>query len=864
MTVGPEVLPEEILGAMGGLSPEEQAALKAAITTYIAGQKAVPTTSAKEGLLATPPTKTSLEQEKEELKAGMEKFQTHKSPMGLDADSKFIDLFQQAMKTMQQVGSKPMEFVQSFTGLLQLEGQLANFLSAIAEGTFADEDVRKMVANGLKSYITAYIGKMILDKEGNLLTEVAKNDMPGNATAILQKVRDQIATARTAPTLTPKKAPAELHPAAAEAAQHSAKAAAHFADAAVKASNTPNHKENHPEHETHVAAAGKHFENSKAHADSAAKAVSPEHAEHLRNAAASSAEAAGHSAAAAKAANAEAAAPHVEASNQAAAAAEAHAAKAVEVSAKTAGPAPADAPKAASQQELHPAAVKAAQHAAEAEGHAAEIAAHAGRDGMTEGQQLGAERTAGYAAAAKSYAENAAKAVSPQHAELLGNAAAQMAAAAGHSKNATTARTLDEARPHITAAINAKLAAEKHELAAQEHAANAAPKPKEGPEATASAPVPVVVPGTIVPAQIKEGLSSAASSASSLASRGYAALALPFQKKEASAPPATLESLRAARAQTQLATKRSGELEGAATKKEKVEIAKKHAEEDAAASAAKTASLNHELDNFRGTAEQYVQKQAELAAHETTAAQHQAALDTATRNEARVKGSYLNALGMNAVDAAKSAKRGVGAIGSTLAAPVTSLRKNANALNAFTAANGIVDAVSSQFAAKYAKKSAEEEALLQAEEDELAKKNTAAQQVDRLERRLKNTYRDIIAIEKHLKNLKDKKAKVEAANVGLPLADQTETSPFDQQIQMVTGTKLRAEKEKKELEAKLTELTPPAGGTRRRRARGSTRKRARKKRKQKKRPRRRATGRRRNSRQTAKGRTYFTADDPFF
>jgi hypothetical protein len=711
MVVRADTLPDEILGAMRGISAEDQEVLKGAITDYIAGQK-----GAKEALLATPPTKSALDLEKEELKAGMQKFESHKSPMGLDADSKFIDLFQQAMKTMQEVGSKPMEFVQSFTGLLQLEGQLANFLSAIAEGTFADEDVRKMVANGLKSYITAYIGKMILDKEGNLLEEVAKNDMPGNATAILQKVRDQIATARTAPTLTPKTAPAE-------AGQHSAEAAAHFA-AAVHASN-PAHKENHPDHETHVAAAGKHFEISKAHAENSLNAVSPEHAKKLSDAAASSAEAAGHSAAAA---NAEDARPHVELANQAAAAAEAHA------------------------------------------------AATKVPDG----------------------------------------------------------------------AVNAP------------EAANTAPETK--------APEPVTFQGTSAPSnylapintdQVKAGISSAASNASSLASRGVAALGIPFQKKD---PSASLESLQAARAQTVKAASRASELEAAGTKTQKAEIAKKHAEEDAAASASKTKALNADLDNFQGTPAQYVQKQADLAAHEATAAEHKTALDSATRNEARVKGSYLNALGMNAVDAAKGAKRGVGSLGSTLAAPVTSLRKNADALGAFNAANGIVDMATSQFNAKYRQKTPEEEARLQAEEEEALKQSDAAERIDLLEGKMKTNIKDIGDIQRHLKNLMAKKAKAEAANAGLEEDKQTDLTPFQQQIDMAEGTLARAQRERLKLTTKLNEHS---GGTRRRRPRGSTRKRARK-RKQKKRPRRRATGRKRNSRQTAKGRTYFTADDHFF
>jgi hypothetical protein len=784
-----EVLPDDIIRAITNikLDAAEQTALKAAITAYISAQK-VPTSGTKEALLATPPTKTALELEKEELKAGMQKFEAHKSPMGLDVDSKFMDLFQQAIKTMQQVGTKPMEFVQSFTGLLQLEGQLANFLSAIAEGTFADEDVRKMVANGLKSYITAYIGKMILDKEGNLLTEVAKNDMPGNATAILQKVRDQIATARTAPTLTPKKAPAAPHPDAAEAAQHSGKAAAHVADAIKQVSKIDNHKENHPEHETHIEAAGKSSQISKGHADNALNAVSPEHAKTLSSAAASAAEAAGHSAKAAVAPNAEAAAPHVEAAAKATAEAEGHAASAVAI---------------------------AADHAKAA---APETPAAPTETGPT------------------------APAAAPAAAPTETGPAAPAAPAAAPTETGPTAP---------------------------------ATAPAAAPTETAPA-APVVVQGTIVPelksatarayenvknVDVKAGLTSAASNATSLASRGIAALGLPFQKKDAApAELASLESLQAAHAQTQVASARKAELEGATTKKQKVELAKKHADEDVAASAAKTAKLNEDLKKAT-TAQEFAQKQAELAAHEAIAAEHKTALDSATRNEARVKGSYLNALGMNAVDAAKSAKRGVGAVGSTLAAPVTSLKKNANALDAFNAANGIVGLATSQFNMKYRQKTPEEEARLQAEEEEELKESDTAEKIHILERKVKTNIKDIGDIQRHLKNLEAKKTKAEAANEALPDDKKTDISPFEQQIDMVGETLKRAKVEKEKLNAKLTAYN--VGGTRRRRPRGSTRKRARKK-KQKKRPRRRATGRKRRSRQTAKGRTYFTADDHFF
>ena len=185
----------------GSFTREQRAEIKRAVNRFSKRQKK--DQSAKNALGDTPKTPSALEQEEAQLEKGKEKFLPKKRwPMKPAAlDTTFADQYSEAYKTIREAGSKPAEFITSFTGLLQLEGQLANFLSAVAEGTFANEDVRKMVANGLKSYITAYIGRTIVNKEGELLKEVAKNDMPGYATAILEKVKDQIAVPRIPPNI---------------------------------------------------------------------------------------------------------------------------------------------------------------------------------------------------------------------------------------------------------------------------------------------------------------------------------------------------------------------------------------------------------------------------------------------------------------------------------------------------------------------------------------------------------------------------------------------------------------------------------------------------------------------------------------
>jgi len=148
----------------------------------------------------TPKTKTALEQEEAEIHKGMAKMNANNTPWPIPSVATATGIADAAKQLFQgmttKAQTKPPE-IQALTGLLELEGDLVSFISAIAEGTFGNEDVRAMVANGLKSYITAFIANKIVTAEGELMKLVAKNDMPGTATSILGKVKDQIATART-------------------------------------------------------------------------------------------------------------------------------------------------------------------------------------------------------------------------------------------------------------------------------------------------------------------------------------------------------------------------------------------------------------------------------------------------------------------------------------------------------------------------------------------------------------------------------------------------------------------------------------------------------------------------------------------
>ena len=165
----------------------------------------VTTSDAVAAINATPKTKNALEEEEAEIHKGTAKMQakTPKWPVqAVENETGLSDQFTNLLTGMMVKAKTSPPEIKAFTGLLELEGDLVSFISAMAEGTFGNEDVRAMVANGLKSYATAFIAKKIVESEGELMKLVAKNEMPGTAVGILSKVKDQIATARSpkAPT----------------------------------------------------------------------------------------------------------------------------------------------------------------------------------------------------------------------------------------------------------------------------------------------------------------------------------------------------------------------------------------------------------------------------------------------------------------------------------------------------------------------------------------------------------------------------------------------------------------------------------------------------------------------------------------
>ena len=231
-----------------GITPEQMKGLMGVIDKYVASQKPE-TDSAQASLLATPESQDSIDAKDKAKKEEAAKMFNVPYPIpGVAFDTFFVDEVKKSVDAITKTASKPMEAISSFTGLLQLEGQLANFLSAIAEGTFANEDVRAMVTNGLKSYITSYIATMILDKEGNVLKAISNNALPSTAQALLDKIRTQVAVPR-APIQSIAKAPAVQHgevPKAAPSAlskmytsvkEHTAAASSHIADKASQAVN---------------------------------------------------------------------------------------------------------------------------------------------------------------------------------------------------------------------------------------------------------------------------------------------------------------------------------------------------------------------------------------------------------------------------------------------------------------------------------------------------------------------------------------------------------------------------------------------------------------------------------------------------
>jgi hypothetical protein len=232
-----------------GIAPEQMKQLMGVIDKYISSQKEG-TETAKASLFATPESQDAIDaKEKEKMDAAAAKFETPYPMPGVAFDTFFVDEVKKSVDAITKTSSKPMEAISSFTGLLQLEGQLANFLSAIAEGTFANEDVRAMVTNGLKSYITSYIATMILDKEGNVLKEISKNSLPSTAVALLDKIRTQVAVPRApiqsiakAPAVQtgelPKAAPSGLSKMYTSVKDHVAVASSHLAGKAAEVGNT--------------------------------------------------------------------------------------------------------------------------------------------------------------------------------------------------------------------------------------------------------------------------------------------------------------------------------------------------------------------------------------------------------------------------------------------------------------------------------------------------------------------------------------------------------------------------------------------------------------------------------------------------
>ena len=106
--------------------------------------------------------------------------------------------------------SKPLPFISAYTGPMNLLSDVVQFASAIAQNTIGNDEVRKMVATGVKSYLTAMISKYLLEKEGDLMEQVALDKTPGAAVQLLQKVLTSIAM----PIAPPVKPPAKQEPSA--------------------------------------------------------------------------------------------------------------------------------------------------------------------------------------------------------------------------------------------------------------------------------------------------------------------------------------------------------------------------------------------------------------------------------------------------------------------------------------------------------------------------------------------------------------------------------------------------------------------------------------------------------------------------
>ena len=146
-----------------------------------------------------------LDREKRMIDEAKEKFRPKvKYPNGLGNQNEMVDKVFDLLSAATTAASTPPEVIQAISGVFQLESELASFLSAVAAGTIANDDVRKMVASSLKSYITAYLAEYVLKKNSDMMIEVAQNDTPENVAAILEKVLKAVAMP-SAPKLSPVK-----------------------------------------------------------------------------------------------------------------------------------------------------------------------------------------------------------------------------------------------------------------------------------------------------------------------------------------------------------------------------------------------------------------------------------------------------------------------------------------------------------------------------------------------------------------------------------------------------------------------------------------------------------------------------------
>ena len=90
-------------------------------------------------IAASPKTKTTLEQEEAEIHKGMDKMMANNTPWPIPSVASETawanDVRQRFQGMKKKAGTKPPE-IEAFTGLLELEGDLVSFISAIVFSAF--------------------------------------------------------------------------------------------------------------------------------------------------------------------------------------------------------------------------------------------------------------------------------------------------------------------------------------------------------------------------------------------------------------------------------------------------------------------------------------------------------------------------------------------------------------------------------------------------------------------------------------------------------------------------------------------------------------------------------------------------------